>query len=447
MAASAAAAAWAAVPWRAPSQASLALPSPRQLAWQRDRLAMFLHFGINTFTGREWGDGSESPALFKPAALDARQWAATARANGFKAMILTAKHHDGFCLWPSRLTTHTVASSPWRGGQGDVVREFVDACRAAGLGAGLYLSPWDRHEPSYGDSARYNDFYCAQLAELLTNYGPLQEVWFDGANGEGPNGKHQVYDWPRIWGTVRRLQPNALIFSDAGPDLRWIGNERGFAGDPDWCAVDPAVVPQPGVGGAAVTAMLQHGDPQGAVWRPGEADVSLRPGWFYHAAEDARLKSVDELIAIYFNSVGRNAKLLLNVPPAPTGLIAHADANRLAEFRDRLDSLLGGGAKGGFWQWTQTGARKIVGAVQFPGTMRVLVVELREQVEHGQRVSRFGVEAQGEDGSWSAIAAGTTLGVLRLERLPAPVGARRLRVTLSSEFAQPLPAACSVHFN
>src|SRR5687767_8658458 len=251
-------------------------PSAAQLAWQREELAMFLHFGPNTFTDREWGDGREDPRIFAPAALDARQWARTARAAGFRAMVLTAKHHDGFCLWPSATTTHTVAHSPWRGGAGDVVREFVDACRAEGLRAGLYLSPWDRNHPTYGDSPRYNDVYAAQLTELLTRYGPLAEVWFDGANGEGPNGKRQVYDWPRVWGLVRRHQPDAVVFSDAGPDVRWCGNERGVAGDPNWSTVDPAAVPFPGATGPRIIPALQHGDPAGTVWRPAEADVSIR---------------------------------------------------------------------------------------------------------------------------------------------------------------------------
>src|SRR5881394_3078507 len=194
-------------------------PSPSQLAWQRDELAMFLHFGVNTFTDREWGDGAEDPAIFAPANLDARAWARTARAAGFRALILTAKHHDGFCLWPTRTTRHSVASSPFRGGHGDVVRELVDACHPNGLRVGLYLSPWDRNAPVYGDSPRYNDFYIAQLTELLTNYGDIAEVWFDGANGEGPNGRRQAYDWPRVFGLVRRLQPHAVMFSDAGPDV------------------------------------------------------------------------------------------------------------------------------------------------------------------------------------------------------------------------------------
>ncbi|NJD20587.1 MAG: alpha-L-fucosidase, partial [Gemmatimonadetes bacterium] len=228
-------------------------PTPAQLAWQRDELALFLHFGVNTFTDREWGDGTEDPALFTPERLDARQWARAARAAGFRAKILTAKHHDGFCLWPTATTRHSVAGSPWRAGGGDVVREFADACRAEGLKAGMYCSPWDRNAPAYGDSPRYNDLYRDQLTELLTRYGPLAEVWFDGANGEGPNGRRQLYDWPRTWALVRRLQPEAVIFSDAGPDVRWIGNVRGSAGDPNWSTVDPAVVPFPGGSGAKGT--------------------------------------------------------------------------------------------------------------------------------------------------------------------------------------------------
>src|SRR6476659_6818202 len=210
-------------------------PSRAQLAWQRDEIALFFHFGVNTFSNREWGDGKEDPATFNPSQLDASQWAAAARAAGARSAILTAKHHDGFCLWPTKTTTHSVATRPWRSGRGDVVREFVDACRAEGLKPGLYLSPWDRHEPCYGDSPRYNDFYCAQLTELLTGYGPIHEVWFDGApgakdpKGVGANGQRQKYDWTRFWQLVRKLQPKAVMFSDAGPDIRWIGTENGMA--------------------------------------------------------------------------------------------------------------------------------------------------------------------------------------------------------------------------
>ncbi|HEX6135305.1 MAG TPA: alpha-L-fucosidase, partial [Longimicrobiales bacterium] len=334
------------------------MPTPAQLLWQRDELALFVHFGINTFTDREWGDGREDPRLFAPAALDCRQWARAARRAGFRAMVLTAKHHDGFCLWPTRTTEHSVAYSAWRGGGGDVVREFIDACRAEGLRAGLYCSPWDRHEPSYGDSPRYNDLYVDQLTELLTRYGPIHEVWFDGANGEGPNGRRQEYDWPRFWGLVRRLQPDAVIFSDAGPDVRWIGNEQGIAGEPNWSTVDPSIVPVPGISSEAALRSLQHGDPAGTVWRPGEADVSIRPGWFYHPAEDTRVKTADQLVDLFFQSVGRNSKLLLNVPPMPSGLLHETDIVRLEAMHRRLTALFDEDVDAsGHVTWHETGDR------------------------------------------------------------------------------------------
>src|SRR4029079_16221002 len=271
---------------------SVPRPTMPQLQWQRDELALFLHFGVNTFSDREWGDGRESPSIFNPGALDARQWARAAKAADFRTVILTAKHHDGFCLWPTKTTTHCVAASPWRDGRGGMVREVVDAGRTERSRPRLYLSPWDRNNPHYGDSPRYNDLYADQLTELLTRYGPLAEVWFAGANRGGPNGKRQVYGWPRVWGLVRRLQPDAVMFSDAGPDVRWCGNERGVAGDPNWSTVNPDVVTYPGADGPGIIAAWQHGDPHGTVWRPAEVDVSIRPGWFYHAAEDARVRSV-----------------------------------------------------------------------------------------------------------------------------------------------------------
>jgi len=399
------------------------MPSPAQLQWQRDELAMFLHFGVNTFTDREWGDGTEDTRIFAPANLDARQWARAARAAGFRAMILTAKHHDGFCLWPTRTTTHSVASSGWKNGQGDVVREFVDACRAESLRPGLYLSPWDRNSAVYGDSPRYNDFYCDQLTELLTHYGEIAEVWFDGANGEGPNGRKQVYDWPRFWGTVRRLQPNAVIFSDAGPDIRWIGNERGLASETNWSPVDPSVVPYPGASGDAVMQMLQHGDPHGTVWRPGETDVSIRPGWFYHAAENTRVRSVDNLVDLYFTSVGRNSKLLLNVPPARDGLLHDIDVARLAAFRARLDALFANPVTHGTEQFV------------FDAPTPVSIVDLREDISAGQRISRYSLDWW--DGSqWRALASGTTIGCRRLHRVQ-DVKARRVRLLIEDAVDTP----------
>ncbi|MEJ2504267.1 MAG: alpha-L-fucosidase [Gemmatimonadota bacterium] len=421
-------------------------PTSAQLAWQRDERALFIHFGVNTFTDREWGDGSEDPAVFAPSGLDARQWARTARAAGFRAMVLTAKHHDGFCLWPTSTTRHSVASSPWRGGEGDVVQEFVDACRAESLGAGLYLSPWDRNAPVYGDSPRYNDFYIDQLTELLTRYGPIHEVWFDGANGEGPNGRAQVYDWPRIWGTVRRLQPEAVIFSDAGPDVRWIGNERGVAGETNWSTVDPAVVPVPGATGPRVMDMLQHGDPAGTVWRPGETDVSIRPGWFYHPAEDARVRTVDDLVGLYFSSVGRNSKLLLNVPPTRQGVLHDTDVARLAGMHRALGDTFAtdlAAADGARTSWRQTGPARADMEVEIAEPARLSVVDLREDITAGQRVARYRVEAETGAG-WQTLSEGTTIGHRKLDRVASPP-VTRVRVSILDSVDRPVPITVGLY--
>ena len=407
-------------------------PSRAQLEWQRDELAMFLHFGVNTFTDREWGDGKESPAIFNPPALDARQWARTARAAGFRALILTAKHHDGFCLWPTKTTTHSVAASPWRDGRGDLVREFVDACRAERLRPGLYLSPWDRNNPHYGDSPRYNDLYADQLTELLTRYGPLAEVWFDGANGEGPNGKKQQYDWPRVWAHVRRLQPNAVMFSDAGPDVRWNGNENGTAGDPNWSTVDPARVPFPGVSGPGVIDALQHGDPAGTVWRPAEADVSIRPGWFHHPAEDTRVKSAQTLMNLYLRSVGRNAKLLLNVPPTRDGVLHDTDVSCLLQFAERRRAAFAvDAARGRKLAWRSTGPHAMTGEIDLGRDATIGHLRLEEDITKGQVVSRYIVSALGVLDSWREIARGTTIGHARIDAV-TPMRTRRLRILIES---------------
>lgn len=419
------------------------VPSAAQLAWQRDELALFLHFGVNTFTDREWGDGREDPAIFNPAALDAPQWARAAREGGARALILTAKHHDGFCLWPSSVTTHSVARSPWRGGAGDVVREFTDACRREGLRAGVYLSPWDRNAVAYGDSPRYNDFYCEQLTELLTRYGPISEVWFDGANGEGPNGRRQAYDWPRVFALVRRLQPGAVMFSDAGPDVRWCGNEAGAAGDPNWSTVDPAAVPYPGAPGDAVIAALQHGAPPplGSVWRPAEVDTSIRPGWFYHPAEDERVKTVDRLTDIWFTSVGRNAKLLLNVPPTRDGVLHATDVARLAELRAHLSALFAEDvAAGGPVHWRITGARTAAAELDLGRTVPVGISRLEEDVVRGQCAARYALYGApaSSGGDWRELARGTTVGYCKLDRFE-PTAVRRVRVEIQDAVATPRP--------
>jgi alpha-L-fucosidase len=419
-------------------------PSREQLAWQRDEMAMFLHFGMNTFTNREWGDGREDPAIFSPTSLDARQWARVARAAGFRALILTAKHHDGFCLWPSATTSHSVARSPWRGGAGDVVRELVEACGAAGLGAGLYLSPWDRNHKDYGDSARYNDVYCEQLTELLTRYGRIAEVWFDGANGEGPNGKRQIYDWPRVFALVRRLQPQAVIFSDAGPDVRWCGNENGSAGDPNWSTVDPATVPYPGASGPGVTAALQHGDPLGTVWRPAEADTSIRPGWFYHPAEDDRVRTADNLVELYFQSLGRNAKLLLNVPPTPSGLLHEIDCARLSAFHDRLRALFAEDlAAGAERSWRRTGPRSAEVEVDLGRARTVAIARFAEELTRGQSVARYAFYGS-DGGAYQILTRGTTIGHARLDRFE-PLALRRVKLVLEDAVAPPHPVTIKLY--
>lgn len=407
-----------------PASSGRPRPSRAQLEWQRDELALFLHFGVNTFTDREWGDGNESPSIFNPTALDARQWSRAAKAAGARALVLTAKHHDGFCLWPTRTTEHSVAKSPWRNGNGDVVRELVDACRADGLRVGLYLSPWDRNNPTYGDSQRYNDLYCDQLTELLTRYGTIAEVWFDGANGEGPNGKRQVYDWPRVWGLVRKLQPEAVMFSDAGPDVRWCGNERGTAGDPNWSTVNPAIVTHPGMDGPGIIASLQNGDPNGSVWRPAEVDVSIRPGWFYHPAEDARVRSVENLLNLHMTSVGRNGKLLLNVPPTRDGLLHATDVANLTAMREQLNTRFARNLAGRS-SWRVTGPRTATLEVDVAG--RVTYARIQEDITGGQRVSAY--RLLGPDGT--VISRGTTVGYTKIDQF-APVEVRRVRLEIET---------------
>src|SRR3990172_2373154 len=424
-------------------------PSPPQLAWQRDELAIFVHFGVNTFTDREWGDGKEDPAIFAPGALDARQWARAARAGGFRAVILTARHHDGFCLWPTRTTEHSVRRSPFRAGGGDVVREFVDACRAEGLRPGLYLSPWDRNNPVYGDSPRYNDLYCDQLTELLTNYGSLSEVCFDGANGEGPNGRRQVYDWPRVFALVRRLQPNAVVFSDAGPDVRWCGNENGTAGEPNWSTVDPAAVPYPGASGPGITEALQHGHPDGRVWRPAEADTSIRPGWFYHPAQDGRVRTAAQLVDLYFKSVGRNAKLLLNVPPTRDGLLHEIDVARLAGMRERLRALFAVDLARGRRVAAVRGGLAPAFEVDLGRTLTPSIVRLAEDITKGQAAARYTLHAQLPTpnsqlgGEWRVLSSGATIGYARIDRFE-PVPARRLRVVVENAVSAPGPLTIQV---
>ena len=317
-----------------------------------------------------------------------------------------------------------------------MVREFVDACSEAGLRAGLYLSPWDRNHPTYGDSPAYNDVYAAQLTELLTRYGKITEVWFDGANGEGPNGRRQVYDWPRVFRIVRRLQPDAVIFSDAGPDVRWCGNERGIAGDPNWSAVDPTVVSYPGQSGAGIEAALQHGHEAGTAWRPAEVDVSIRPGWFYHPAQDDKVRTIDNLIQLYFTSVGRNSKLLLNVPPTREGLVHTVDATRLAGFREARDTLFGAPVELGRAAFRPSGQTGTVVEWELERAARPTIARLAENIMHGQRVASYRIEG-GDGGRWRELARGSTIGYAKLDRIADGPPVSRVRVVIERALDRP----------
>ncbi len=436
------------------------VPTAAQVAWQQMETNAFVHFGPNTFTSVEWGTGREDPRVFNPSAFDARQWVRTFKAAGFKGVIITAKHHDGFCLWPSALSTHTVARSPWRGGKGDVLRELSDACREAGLKFGVYLSPWDRNHPTYG-TPDYNKVFAGMLEEVLSRYGPVFEVWFDGANGEGPNGRKQVYDWPLFVGTVRRLQPEAVIFSDAGPDVRWVGNEKGEGGTTSWSLIDRSRY----VPGTDLSRELTEGFRDAPDWVPPECDVSIRPGWFYRASEDARVKDAETLAALYERSVGRNCQLLLNVPPDRRGLIAEPDVRALTGMRRLIDARFGSNLA--------TGARvEAAGAGPAASSSRAITdsdlatfapvpvgsdgitialpraitfdrIVLQEPIALGQRVARFRVDAW-IDGAWQGAAEGTTIGYKRI-LAAGPLTTDRVRLSVLDSRAQPLLAEVGLY--
>lgn len=422
-------------------------PTPQQVAWQELEFICFAHFGVNTFTDREWGEGAEDPAIFNPSELDADQWVAACKAAGMKLLILTAKHHDGFCLWPSRYTEHCVKNSPWRGGKGDVVREVADACRRGGLRFGVYLSPWDRHEATYGSDA-YNAYYMNQLRELLTQYGEITEVWWDGACGEGPNGKKQVYDWEAYTRLVRQLQPDAVIFNQ-GPDVRWVGNEDGLARENEWSVLPAGQRQSSGLKDLGNRKYLAGAEE--FVWFPAECDVSIRPGWFYHADQDDKVKSLDHLLDIYYRSVGRNSVLLLNIPPDRRGLFHENDVARLRELRAALDETFGtnlasgkpvtaSATRDGFSPAGLTDSDPATGWAAPEGTIRSeLVVDLgqpttfdramlQEEIRQGQRVERFSLEAW--DGqAWKPVAEAGTIGYKRLLRFD-DVTTSRLRITI-----------------
>lgn len=448
-------------------RAAAVAPSARQVAWQRLELEGFLHFGMNTFTGREWGEGTEDPRLFDPTDLDADQWASVAADAGMKALVLVAKHHDGFCLWPSALTEHSVKHSAWRGGKGDVVREVSEACKRHGLKFGVYLSPADLHEPSYGKSDAYNRFFLGQLRELLTQYGPVHEVWFDGAT---PRDKGQVYDYQAWYALIRELQPEAVIFG-RGPDVRWVGNEAGKGRASEWSVV-PLPVPAEGftwpdmteadLGSLARLKAVEGG--KYLHWYPAETDTSIRPGWFWHEGERAR--TLDDLLNVYYASVGNNCVLLLNMPPDARGRIADGDVARLHEFGATLRATFGQNLAAGaaavasaevpehppaaamdgkpetYWT-TKDWPGETTFTVMLPKAQSFNVVMLQEHIGSGQRVEGFTVEAwdpitwaAGGSG-WRELGSGTTIGYKRLVRAAEPVLSDRVRVRFAAARVRP----------
>ena len=452
-----------------PPSPVLPVPSEAQLAWHAMETNAFIHFTINTFTDKEWGYGDEKPSLFNPSSPDPDQWVSTLKDAGFKGVILTTKHHDGFCLWPSEFTEHTVENSPYKNGKGDLVKEVSEACRKHGLKFGIYLSPWDRNRSDYGTPS-YIEYYRKQLNELFTNYGPVFEMWFDGANGGDGyyGGAREVrkidgstyYDWPNTVDLIRQISPDVLFFSDAGPHIRWVGNEKGIAGTTNWNTITPDTL---FAGKAGIENLLQTGSENGTHWIPAEVDVSIRPGWFYHQKEDSLVKSAEKLFEIYLTSVGRGSTLLLNVPPDRRGLIHENDVQVLKQYRTLLDSAfqtnLVTEAKGvsasshrgddnlyapanimdededTYWatdDGIHTGSIEI--AFKEPKTIRY--VQLQEYIRLGQRVKSFHVEIM-MNGAWKKVADGTTIGYKRIVPIDR-VTTDMIRVTITDSRACPL---------
>lgn len=467
-----------------PAAQNRPVPTPQQLVWHNTEFYFFFHFGPNTFTDMEWGHGTETEDVFNPTDLDCDQWCRIAKQAGARGVIITAKHHDGFCLWPSKYSRHTVRESKWRDGKGDVIRELSDACRRHGLKFGVYLSPWDRNHPQYG-TPEYNDVYVNTLTELLTGYGELFEIWWDGANGEGPNGKKQVYDFHRFERLAAQLQPNAVIFSDIGPGCRWVGNERGLiTTETNWCTLDTAGF-QRGLG-APHNDTLNRGNENGAHWIPAECDVSIRPGWFYHAEEDGKVKTPDQLWDIYLHSVGRGANLILNVPPDRRGRIHEQDSASLVNFgnkwRQAFSKNLALKKKGRtryricaftpkkYRSYVLDGDRSTFESFPSHGKApwlpdssrlsdfrmysvpansieidlgrkkRFNTVLLREAISLGQGVEAFSIEILA-DGDWKEVARSTTIGARKILQFPMQK-ARRIKITVQA--SKQVPALSEV---
>ena len=418
------------------------LPTKQQIAWQDMEMYAFIHYSMNTYTDQEWGFGDEDPALFNPSDLDCRQWARVCKQAGMKGIIFTAKHHCGFCMWPSAYTEYSVKNAPWKDGKGDVVRELADACREEGLKFAVYLSPWDRNYPEYG-RPEYITYFRNQLRELLTNYGDIFEVWFDGANGGdgwygGANETRRIdkdyYDWPTTYALIRELQPDCVIWGDNSnrADLRWVGTEAGYVGETNWSTMPSE--------GRADYAMLHYGVEDGDVWCPGETNTSIRPGWFYHEAENAHVKSLSKLMDTYYKSVGRNSTLLLNFPVAPNGRIHPVDSLRGLAFKKMIDEVF----KVNLVDKAKVRREGLVTTVDFRKPVEFNRFLAEEDIALGQRVKKFTLEAY-VDGAWQPLTDAlaeqgdglTTIGHRRIICFPT-VTASKLRFTVTDTKAEPV---------
>jgi alpha-L-fucosidase len=441
------------------------VPTENQLRWHEMEYYAFLHFSMNTFTDQEWGYGDEDLKLFDPPNLDCRQWARVCKEAGMKGIIMVVKHHCGFCLWPSKYTGFSVKNTPWKNGKDDVVRELAVACKEYGLKLGIYLSPWDRNNPDYG-KPEYITYFRNQLTELLTSYGPIFEVWFDGANGgDGYYGgaretrkidNKTYYDWQNTWQIVREIQPNAVMFSDAGPDIRWVGNERGIGSLTNWCLLNrDQLYP-----GGDFAGILGAGHEDGKYWVPAEVDVSIRKGWFYHKSQDSLVRSPQNLLDLYYSSVGRNCNLLLNIPPDRRGLIHENDVKSLMGFRELLakefesDIAIGkkitvSDKRGNDYDgekvndanpdtyWATKDSQKsgdlIIDLVKETEVNRIVI---QEYIKLGQRVQEFKVEAL-ENDSWVPVIDGTTIGYKVIRKFPV-VKTNKIKVIISKSKACPV---------
>lgn len=442
-------------------------PSERQLKHQQMEFYAFVHFTVNTFTNKEWGDGTEDPSIFNPEKLDCDQWVEACKSAGMTGLILTAKHHDGFCLWQSKYTEHSVKNSPYKNGKGDIVKECAEACKKGGIKFGVYLSPWDRNCPLYGQGEAYDDYYCNQLTELLTNYGELFSIWFDGACGEGPNGKKQVYDWERYYETVRKYQPDACI-SVCGPDVRWCGNEAGNTRDSEWSVIakefSDGSAPQETDADLGSRELMKHANK--FRWQAAEVDTSIRPGWFYHRSENTRVRSLKTLKDIYFRSVGGNCTLLLNIPPDTDGLFSKYDVARLEALGQAIKSafavclsddavftadkcdgknFIENVKTDSYDKYfsTDKGDNTVTITVSFPESRKIHMAVIKENILLSQRIEKFTIECQ-HGKSWKTIFEGTTIGYKRIARF-RPTLTDKLRISITDSRVNPVISHIAVY--